>query len=245
LIKEKADHLPLPQMNPTASIQLFDYARRFVSPKDITDFCPSDPGYPDYVLQFNSILKTCRVPSASNFAINETVDLTIYADASSKEDPIRFRRFRIFTSSVGLGVSVLVGGGGSFEMEPNYIAISLMDDALVLEDVELLQQLGPAFAEYYLRIKGVETVNLEAMFLLLGQIILSFMGYRTKADIPYLAEQILKDFYTPGRGHLWECATGCGLHPVWKALVKRSFPVIPTDESVAVLREALLGAEEI
>ena len=130
----------------SASRELFHRASLQVTAKDISDFCPNDPGYADYVREFQRILSSGNLPIRSDFDISETIGLTRWVEAADEIDPIRFRRFRIFTTAVGL--AVLVGPEGPSESNPpNYLAIRLIEDAYALHDERLLRLLSPVFAE--------------------------------------------------------------------------------------------------
>jgi len=227
--------------------QLCDYARQFVSLEMIEKYCPSDPGYHSYVLEFKGLLETGDFSRSTIFDVSETVVLTWLVNAAKVPLPEQFIRFRLFTNSIGIAIS-MGEHGPSDSMPVNYFAASLLDDALLLGDTELLRLLGPVFDELHTRVKETEWVVKEGMFLLLGQMILSFMGYRNAEDISLLAEQIIKeaDYFRPEypAEYFWECTCFNQLHPVWKALIMRSFPVNSTDESVILLREALLDKGE-
>lgn len=244
---KKKEQAKEPESNYPACRQLFDYARRFVSLEMIEKYCPSDPGYHSYVLEFTGLLETGDFSRSTLFDVSETVVLTWYVNVSKMKMPEQFRRFRVFTNSVGVRVSV-GEHGPSDSMPVNYFAASLLDDALLLGDTELLRLLGPVFDELHTRIKETEWVVKEGMFLLLGQMILSFMGHRTTEDVPRLAERIIKeaDYYRPEypAAFFWECSAFDHFRPEWKSLVKRFFPTNSPHESIAILREALLGAGE-
>src|SRR4051812_1250967 len=86
--------------------RLFEYAMLSVTAADVAAFAPSDPGYPDYVRAFTTILATRELPSRANFDITETIGLTRWDKAEKQAEPNRFRRFRTFINVVGLSLSV-------------------------------------------------------------------------------------------------------------------------------------------
>ena len=223
--------------------KLFDYTSRHVTPKDVSDFCPDDPGYPGYVRVFTAILSSGVPPSKSHFHITETIDLTRWSDADGEADPTRFRRFRTFTHSVG--VVIVAGAEGPSECIPlNYLAISLLDDAYSLQDTHLMQLLPPVFAELYQRIVETEEVAEEAPFLLLGQLILALLGFAPSADVACLSERIISES-SKHAGHaspefFWGGTFFNQLHHRWKHFVELSFPGDAANNSIAALRDALL-----
>jgi hypothetical protein len=224
--------------------ELFEYALRHVTPKAVADFCPHDPGYPDYVREFTAILSTGVPPSASSFEISECVNSTRWTDAASESGPVRFRRFRAFTNSVG--VAICSGPEGPSDgMPPNYFGISLLDDAYALNDSEFLRRLFPVFQELHKRIAETQWGAEEALFFLLGQIVLAFMGFAPSASIPSLCEQLIaEESRHKGRASpefLWGCTCFDQLHHQWKRFVEFSFPVREDSSCAALLRDALLS----
>lgn len=228
-----------------ACCQLFEYASRQVTPKDVSDYCPGDPGYPGYVQEFTAILSSGIPPSTSHFDISETVGLTRWADADRKADPTRFRWFRTFTNSVG--VAICTGPEGPDDcMPPNYFGISLLDDAHALRDPHLLQLLSPVFAEIHQRITETECFAEEAPFFVLGQLVLAFMGFAPSADISGLSRQLISEAAQHARyaspDFVWGCTFYNQLHDRWKHFVELSFPSNAANDSIASLRNALLSS---
>jgi len=227
----------------SACFELFEYASQHVSPKDISDFCPSDPGYPDYVREFTAILSSRIPPTKSNFDITETIGLTRWADANHQRDAIRFRWFRTFTNSVG--IAICSGSEGPNDcMPPNYFGISLLNDALALRDAQLLRLLSPVFSDLHQRLYESAWFSEEAPFFLLGQLVLAFMGFAPGADIARLTEELIAEA-THHAGYaspdfLWGCTFFDQLHNRWKHLVELSFPRNADTDWITVLRDALL-----
>lgn len=225
--------------------QLFEYAMRHVTPKDVSDFCPSDPGYADYVREFTTILSSGIPPIASHFDITETIGLTRWSDASQESAPARFRRFRTFTNAVGLMISA--GPEGPDDgMPANYFAVSLLDDAHALQDPELLSLLFPAFGEFHQRVAETEWVAGEAAFLLLGQLMLALMGVAPSTDIAAMSEQVIAEAAQCANRatseFLWGCTFFDQLHDRWKHFVTLTFSRDATHDSTAALRDALLSS---
>lgn len=225
--------------------ELFDYASRHVTPKDVSDYCPGDPGYDDYVRAFTAILSSGSTPSASHFDITETIGLTRWVDADGEADPNRFRRFRTFTNSVGIAIAAGPEGPDDC-MPPNYFGVSLLDDAYALQDPHLLRLLSPVFAELHQRITETEWSAEESPFLILGQLVLAFLGFAPSADIAHLSEQLISEA-SKHAGHaspefLWGCTFFDQLHVRWKHFVELSFPRDAANDSIASLRNALLSS---
>lgn len=218
------------------SRDLLDYALRQVTQQDIWDHCPSDPGYPGYVEAFTKILTSGVVPPDFNFDISETICLGYYSDASLVSNPTRFRRFRTLTNSVGIAISA--SETGPDELVPvNYLTISILDDALALHDVPLLELLPPALAEVHRRVIEAAWCLEEAPFLLLAQIMLICRGYNPDANLPHLVAQLRA---TPGFPRfLWEGFNQ--FRDRWMNNVGSSFPSKSEDKMVASLRKEILG----
>ena len=224
---------------------LFDYASQHVTPATISEYCPSDPGYADYVREFTAILASGFPPPTAHFDISETIGLTRWHDPDLEADPMRFRRFRTFTNSVGV---VMTAGpeGPDEEMPANYFAISLLDDAHALQDSHLLQLLPPVFAELHQQVVKTEWFAGEAPFLLLGQLVLAFLGFAPGIDVIRLSEQIVSEacehpeYATPD--FFWDCTVYNQLHHRWKHFVALSFPRVHEDDSIVSLRDALLDS---
>lgn len=108
-------------------ISLFQYTRSKVTPQDIIDFSPNDPGYDNYVKLWNEILRTGKIPQETEFDLSEVIGLTGWGDPEEEANPERFRIYRRFTSAVGVGL--LNQGNDSESVRPaNYLARDLLID---------------------------------------------------------------------------------------------------------------------
>jgi hypothetical protein len=228
---------------PIGCRELFDYAADLVTEKDIADFCMPDPGYPGYVRTFTTILASGIPPVVSDFEISETVILTRVGNPMDESDPLRFRRFRTFTNAVGVGICA--GPEGPQDNGPNYLGISLLDDAYALQDSQLLRLLFPAFGELHRRLAGIEWIAGESPFFLLGQLVLAFMGFAPSADIAGLCDQLIAEgsrryLFRSSPEFLWGCTGFDHSHHRWKHFVELSFPTGPANSSAALLRDAIL-----
>lgn len=81
---------------------LFQFTRSRVTEKDIADFSPNDPGYPDYVRLWTQVHRTGIIPRQIEFDLSEVIALTGWGVPSAYFNPEGFRNFRRFTSSVGV-----------------------------------------------------------------------------------------------------------------------------------------------
>lgn len=223
--------------------ELFVYASRHVTVKDIEDFCPNDPGYSNYVREFTQILSTGIPPESANFELTETVSSTLGAYAREDTDEVRFLRFRTFSNSVGM--ALLAGSEGrDVALPPNYLAISLIEDAYVLKDERLLYLLCPAFAEVHDHIVQGHWFAEEAPFFLLGQLIVCFLGYEPLIDTSTLADELIEEVDRLSRygsnDFLWGCVFFNRRQDRWRHFIGLSFPDNASNDSVALLRSALL-----
>lgn len=230
-------------MNP-ASRELFEYTARRVTREDLVDFCPGDPGYWDYVQEFELILRKTNPPEYTSSNIHETLGLTWGVEAGEVKDPIRYRRARTFANTVGVCLATGAEGPvGPYEIPPNYLAISLLDDAHALEDAELLPLLYRAFGELLERFDEQEAE--EAPFILLAQLILALKGFGPAGEADALADRLIAEEsrhckkWVPG--FLWGCTNYNSRHDRWMYFVKRSFPEEGGSEAVTLVRDALLG----
>jgi hypothetical protein len=229
----------------SACRELFHRASQQVTAKDISDFCPDDPGYAAYVRGFNRILSSGKLPIMSDFDVSETIGLTTWVKAEDEIDPGRFRRFRIFTTAVGMAI---LGGpeGPSESNPPNYLAIRLIEDAHALHDERLLSLLYRVFAEAHHRIIQSGSMSEEAPFFSLGQLIVTFLGHGIPEDIAKLADQVIAEADEHARHasneFLWGCTFFNQLHDHWRHFVRLSFPTDASNDSVAALRDALLSS---
>jgi len=226
-----------------ACYRLFAHAVNQVTPRDVWDFSPNDPGYPGYVRQFTAILKSRKLPREADFYITETIGLTMWGDADAEKDPIRFRRFRVFTNSVA--VALCAGPDGlPRTMAANYPGIRLLEDAYALGDAQMLRLLYPVFEDLFARLETDGLSHDEAPLLLLGQLILALMGYSDTNDVPALAAKLVRlgavGENSVSSDFLWSGTPFDQLHPEWKRFVEIAFPENSPIEDVALLRDALL-----
>ncbi len=121
--------------------QLFEYSMLHVTPQDILDFCPSDPGYDDYVCVFSEILSSRSLPTKGCFAISETIELTLFAEPEQELDWTRLRRFRTFTNAVALAMFAGPNDSPCIFVAPQEYQSCLLSDASALQDPELLRLL--------------------------------------------------------------------------------------------------------
>lgn len=227
-----------------AAWKLFAHASHSVTPQDVYDFCPNDPGFPGYVRAFTSILRERKPPSSANFDITETINLTRWGNAEEERDPDRFRRFRIFTNAVA--VTLCLGDDGPDDTPPNYTCVSLLDDACALQNSELIGLLFPVFGEMHRTIgeAGWYGDANEKPFLVLAQLLIALLGHAPDSDISALCDQLMreeaacKDNVTGE--FLWGCTSFNQLHYRWKALVDVAFPKQSDIESLLLLRAMLL-----
>ena len=222
--------------------ELFAHAARHVTVNDVADFCPSDPGYADYVRTFGQILSNGTPPDFHNFDITETINLTVWSDPAREKDEVRFRRFRSFTNAVG--IALLMGADRCECMTPNYLAIRLIEDAHALQDEPLLCLLPSVFTEAHDHIASDDWVAPETPFLSLGRLIVTCLGHGPQGNIPLLADQVIAEA-DQHAGHasnefFWGCSHFNQLQDRWRHFVKLSFPADASNDSVAALRDALL-----
>lgn len=212
--------------------------------RDVADFCPDDPGYARYVRVFTRLLSEPSPPLTSNFEISETIGLTRWGDAEKETDPIRFRRFRVFTNAIGIAITVL-GDGPSEDLPPIYLAGSLLDDSFVLGDAELLKLLPPVLAALHDRILGNEWFSGEVPFMTLGELLLALKKSAPKIDTEDLATRVISEASKERRWarseFFWGCTNYNQLHDRWRHLVEQVFPTDASNTEVAALRDALLN----
>lgn len=229
--------------------QLFEYAVQFVTTRDIERHCLSDPGYLDYVREWSQILRTKNVPLTVNFDIGEIIATSDPAFPCSGSDPASYWRFCVFVHSVAAAISTGPEGPDE-EHTINYIAVHLLYAARQLGDEHLLTLLPAVFAEVHQVISTSDWYDSEAPFFLMGQLILAFLGFNPNADVSGLAAQIIEEarpfprFLSGGTSpvFLWDCTCYKSHHDRWLRFVELSFPAQPVNETVALLKDALLFA---
>jgi hypothetical protein len=110
-----------------AALALFEYTRSRVGERGITDFSPNDPGYPGYVRLWTEIHRSGLIPERTQFDLSEVIALTAWADPDDYPEPERFRRYRRFTSAVG--IALVHSGSDSDDVRvANYLARDLLVD---------------------------------------------------------------------------------------------------------------------
>lgn len=132
-------HECIQEIIPASLSKLFHYCREHVDADCVARHCPNDPGYKAYVREWQGILQSGTMPSASNFEISETVGLTMWVDEECSAD---FLRFRCFTNSVALPLMCCAHEEVVFDL--NYPLVRLLSDTIVLQDGRLLLLLEPA-----------------------------------------------------------------------------------------------------
>jgi len=227
---------------PNACNELFDYALGCVTPDDIADFAPSDPGYPAYVSAWRQILATGSLPAEADFDITETVGLTQWVDAKRETDPRRFRRFRVFTNAVALAMGT-ADDADDDAFPPNYTVISLIDDAAALEDPDLWRLLLPAFEAAFAAWRRQPSE--EAAFALLGVLLVRAQQGEPEAMLESLAERLIEEeARCPHRVasiFLFGCTYYTQLNESWKRHVRELLPA--ASPSLSLIRDALRGGK--
>lgn len=131
---------------------LFQDARSKVTDQDIRDFSPSDPGYGDYVKLWTRIRLTGVVPRETEFDLSEVINLVggFGKHWEYEQDP-GYRRFRRFTSSVGI-VLVHFGNDSESIRPTNYQARDLLIelDRSSKQQVSILREVVAATREVLL-----------------------------------------------------------------------------------------------
>lgn len=212
-------------MNP-ASQQLFQDALSQVTPQDIFEFCPEEQGGTGYIHQFTAIYHAREVPEVYSFNITETIGLTQWGEAEQEASPDRFRRFRIFTNAVG--AAMCSGNKGPDDnLPPNYLAISLLDDAWELGDEAMLGLLGKVYEEMHTRVVTARWCADDAPFLLLGQLLLSLHG-NFAVDPNQLAGPLMESERLRARRKgrevfLWGCTVFNQMHGRWQDRLAQAF----------------------
>lgn len=110
-----------------AVLALFEYTRSRVTEREIADFSPNDPGYPDYVRLWTEIHRSGLIPERTQFDLSEVIGLTAWADPDDYAEPERFRSYRRFTSAVGLAL-IHFGNDSDDVRVANYLARDLLID---------------------------------------------------------------------------------------------------------------------
>jgi hypothetical protein len=228
-------------MTSASASRLLEHAMRRISLKEITDFCPGDPGYPDYVQAFAKILSQRQLPPDWSFEITETIMLS-GGDVPEQWDSARFRRFRIFINTVGVAMGITSKRGPNDIVPANYLFIQLLEDAYELRDAELLGLLVPVIPEYLDRIRDDGWFDDEAPLLLLAQLMLALLGYYPGSDIEKMAQDVIDSALRqpPNRDFLWACTIFNQRHDRWRFFVNLTFEPHRSNAVISSLRDALL-----
>ncbi|GAA5138820.1 hypothetical protein GCM10023213_18420 [Prosthecobacter algae] len=234
-----------------AVLKFFEAAADQVTVEDVVKFCPHDPGYPEYVRTFESILTSRVIPLDFDFDISETINLTQYSHPEKEfqtQEALRFRRFRIFTNAVGLAI-ILGPNESGWLLACNYYAINLIEDIDALEDDRLEDLLLPVLVEMYQKLSLELWRSEESLFYLLAQLLIGFRRDAPRAHLNELADQLMTheakldlDLKEGRHGFLWQRTTYDQMHPRWKHFVEKLFPPVATQDSISRLREALLAS---
>lgn len=231
----------------TALDALLDYSCSQITAQDIIEHSFSDPGYPEYVRIATEVFDTKYVATKTRLSgavhmrggcLIECINLT---NCCTTGQPVSFRRYRIFTNTIGL---ILSSRGVPYDAVPsNRVIANLLFDAQTLEDRTLLTLLYPAFTELCISLNE-QRFGLTP-FVLLGKLLLCFMGYGNKADIPDLATQIIEEesrlrheSVSPSKSFLWDLVYD-NSESVWRVLIEQSFPHENQNEVVRLLRASL------
>ena len=167
----------------------FEYTRSKITKKEIEDFSPDDPGYGNYVKLWSKIWEDGAIPERAKFDLSEVIALTGWSDAEKEQDPERFRRYRRFTSSVGISL-LHFGNDSDCVRPPNYIARDLLVD-LDRSDHTYLEILKEVFrvTRESLRETGIES---EYPYFTLGSMILAQVN-DDFTESENLANQLIED----------------------------------------------------
>lgn len=135
----------------SAVLDLFRYTRARVTEQDIVDFSPGDPGYGSYVKVWTEIRRTGVIPEQTEFDLSEVIGLTGWARPEDWEAAERFRRYRRFTTSVGIALLHL-GNDSEMVRPANYLARELIIDWDRADSghLALIREVASATREYLL-----------------------------------------------------------------------------------------------
>ena len=215
---------------------LFEYAAGFVTPADVAANGPGDPGYLDCVRAVTRVLETREPPAGYDEGVVDAISWNRSLDAEDEEEPVRFRRFRVFINAAGLAMGVY-----DDVLPGNNLAAALLDDAHGLGDRRLLELLAPAFAAEHDRLHRARSE--EAPFLLLGHLLARAELGATDAEIAGLAERLMAEeaehFGRASGDFLFGCSCFDSFGDQWRAAVARV--LVPATPAAALLREALLA----
>ncbi len=227
--------------------EVFEYSRRFVTQEDVYNFSPAlDPGYPGHVKALLPVVESGVLPTEDDLDFTEAMFYLQIEDeparAGFSPDEVRFRRFRTFVNALA-GAVAARDNGLTCGDPPNYLVISLLDDADALGDSELMRLLFPAFAELHQITAAMWWIPEDTPFFTLGLLILAFRGFAPHADTSALIERLIAEVAKYGGEtleYLWGCTNFDQHHKRWKKFVDLSFPREPQAGPAFLLRDALL-----
>ncbi|MEM1011208.1 MAG: hypothetical protein AAGI46_03185 [Planctomycetota bacterium] len=223
-----------------ASLAVFHHACEQVHPSDVEEFAPNDPGYLSYVRGLNAILADRRLPEKADPGVSEAISLTRWGDRNSERAPDAFRRFRVFTNSIALCLTIR-DGDPCDDRAPNYTAIGLIDDAVATADEPLLALLPETIDELRAALIAQHETD-ELPYLSFAQLLLAANRDANLAEQSTLANRVIQD-----DDHLSDRITssfvfGCShfdqLASLWRHHTAR---LLSTDDStVRLVRDAVL-----
>jgi len=141
-----------------SSVQaLFDHARSRVTPDDLRNNTPNDPGCLRYLAAWTDIVATGVMPPRGSFDVEEPIGLTQHIDDADAS----LRRYRVLLNSVVLPwlPDILIS-------HPDLLA-RLIDDALALEDEILIARLSEALTDTHARLLTWEVAPFVSLAVLL------------------------------------------------------------------------------
>ena len=226
---------------------LLDYARKHVTPQDIRDFSPNDPGYLNYVEEWERIRKTGRMPGGYSFDFFEPINLSTGSmNIPERWDPVRYRRYRgLLFSAALLNPSMLTSA-------PAVLA-ALLDDALSLKDKTLLRLLAEAGDSLPDEWSSENGLGNDPQFLLLWRFLLACVIPDRRGSLIAIASEVLRagcpDLENlPGEGipewtmwPTWIKAEGRKKSSIWRQLIPQCLACAPDLEACQSVRQHLLG----
>lgn len=224
---------------PISFFELFHYAASRVSARDVESFAPDDPGYHDYVREFQQIVKHRSLPTTASFDVTETIGLTLWNDPEKMRSPDRFRRFRTLTNAVDLA---LVARGSDHQFVLNYCLGLLIYDAISLKDAALNDQILVAFDDLPSLPQLIDPE--DSLVIALARILVRYLTGQRLEDIPAMGTQLIAaEAEVPkvsSGDFLWGCTFFNQLRSVWNKSIQSLIPDGDAHSDVAVLRGALL-----
>ena len=230
----------------SAAAKLFHYCQFRVREQDVEQFGYNGIGGGVLREWVRRVWRSRAVPGEADSDLSEFILGLVSDDPSRWPDPERFRRYRLFLSSIAL---VLLAGGEPADLLPsaNYLAARVLDDAIVLQDKGLLELLPSVLAELHAACQAAPAnwEKKEAPFITLGLMILAFLGQAEAGDATALAERLMaeeSEFHPEAWApvFLWNVSYFDLCHASWQRLVRAHFPAQPSSETVHLIRDELL-----